>query len=98
MGRRGPRGQGFRRAVLKDPGVSAVPGGLGQLGQVARGGSFHCWAGLDGFWGFLLSQELKGVTPHVRSAGGLKRCLPQLPVSKMGLDRPVTQHRRASAD
>ena len=72
MGGRAPRGQGFRRAVLKDPGVSAVPEGLGQVGQVALGGSFHCWAGLDGFWGLFLSQELRGVTPRIRSAGGLE--------------------------
>lgn len=72
MGGRAPRGQGFRRAVLKDPGVSAVPEGLGQVGQVALGGSFHCWAGLDGFWGLFLSQELRGVTPCIRSAGGLE--------------------------
>lgn len=93
------QGPGLQKAVLKDPGVSAVPaGGLGQVGQVALGGSFHCWAGLDGFWGFLRSQELRGVTPRVRSAGGLKRCLPQLPVSEMGLGQPVTQHCRACAD
>lgn len=66
------QGPGLQRAVLKDPGVSAVLEGLGQLGQVALGGSFHCWAGLDGFWGLFLSQELRGVTPRIRSAGGLE--------------------------
>ena len=92
------QGPGLQKGSPERSWGVTCPGGVGAAGAGGTGGLLS----LLGWVGWLLGvpplPRAEGVTPHVRSAGGLKRCLPQLPVSKMGLDRPVTQHRRASAD
>ena len=72
------QGPGLQKGGSERPPRVSRPWGVRGGGQGATGGSFHRGAGLDGFWGSFLSQ-VRRMTPHIRSAGGLKSCLPQLP-------------------